>query len=95
MAEKKYTQEQITANLEKKLRLHLEINIGISLQHYTQGDLYKAFCVFQQVKGIVRLIHLETQGTCRLHEYVDKKAKHYNVSAADYMNAMLDIKNSI
>lgn len=80
---------------EKRLTMYLEITIGVSLQHFAQGDKSRAFCTFEQAQGIARIIYLETDNDCQISKYIDKKAKQYNVSAADYMNTMLDIKNSI
>lgn len=80
---------------EKSLTMYLETTIGVSLQHFAQGDKSRAFCTFQQAQGIARIIYIETGNDCQIGKYIDKKAKHYNVSAADYMNTMLDIKNSI
>ena len=95
MTEKKYTKEQFVTNLDKRLKMHLETTIGVSLQHFAQGDKSRAFCTFQQAQGIARIMYFETDNKTQMGEYIDKKAKHYNVSAADYMNTMLDIKNSI
>lgn len=80
---------------EKRLTMYLETTIGVSLQHFAQGDKSRAFCTFEQAQGIARIIYIETDNDCQIGKYIDKKAKQYNVSAADYMNTMLDIKNSI
>ena len=80
---------------EKRLTMYLETTIGVSLQHFAQGDKSRAFCTFEQAQGIARIIYIETGNNCQIDKYIDKKAKQYNVSAADYMNTMLNIKNSI
>lgn len=95
MTEKKCTKEQFITNLDKRLKMHLETTIGVSLQHYAQGDNCRAFCTFEQAQGIARIMYFETDHKTQIGEYIDKKAKYYNVSSADYMNAMLVIKNNI
>ena len=91
----RYTQEQYTASLDKRLKQYLEITLGVSMEHYAQGDKSRAFCTFMQAQGIARVMYFETDAQNQLGVYIDKKAKQYNICAASYMNTMLDIKNNI